>query len=145
MSTDGAGKVKSVSQSALILIDKEQKLIKSGKSLAMMWGIWLEKEDWFIQLIETEVATQTLTGESAWVDIIFPWYRTPAGLAHHMKIKLDFRDAMFADDNLMMGVMRQKVCGSGRCRLHMLKPMPIELSDAVGLFEESTLEDKTLK
>ena len=134
--TDGAGKTQHVSQSGMVIIDKTQKLIKCGRSLAMMHGIWLEHEDWFNQLLETATMHQK---KKELMTITFPQYKSSSGFCHHLKIKLDLDELILIMDNKMFGTVHGKVQGSGRCRLHMVEPVPIQLSDCVGLHRPTDL------
>eukprot|EP01052_Picozoa_sp_SAG31_P020452 SAG31_NODE_1539_length_7970_cov_5.655571_1_plen_285_part_00 len=142
--TDGTGKTKHVSQAALVLIDKHQKLFKDGKSMAMMWSCWMDHEDWFISLLESELPLQSVSGQERPLTVTFPWWKTATGIPHHIDIDFSYRDLVFIADNKAFGAFRGKVQGSGRCRLHMLQPLPIELCDCVGLYQAATVVDNII-
>eukprot|EP01052_Picozoa_sp_SAG31_P053909 SAG31_NODE_14060_length_829_cov_1.676712_1_plen_147_part_00 len=62
---DGTGKNKNVSQGGIMLIDPEQTLLVDGASQAMAQSIWLESENFFIQMFESYVAESSLSQTGA--------------------------------------------------------------------------------
>lgn len=142
--TDGTGKVANVSQAALVLIDPNHRLIKGGRSVAMMHSIWLEHEDYFNQLLELEVAKSCVSGPEPLTRIVLPPEYSTEGANHYLEIKMTFRRLLFIADNKAYAAFRGKVAGSGICRLHLLQPLPISLSDCVGLYRPATVVDNLI-